>query len=402
MRNSDGKITKVAIVTDPHSWTRHRFVCHQRRFLWRLHGSTPDVNMRRSFFQSVLPFKPEAVLFLGDYFDGGPFPPEEEWYESLSRFKHVFGLNSQGNVKDIPTFYIPGNPMMESSKGIGIRDAKSNPNVLLTHIPLYRPDQTPCGPHRASSVINQRLWRHFQDQEVNVSELHHYGIIKEVIRVDQTCKLKLSSVVFYSCESSISTLVLSGHDHDQCTLTHKSEAGFVTEHTLGTVSWYLSLLVLTILALLLWPNHGISFLNNAAECVSGVMKLSFLSGVTKEKNEDENYEYEMVWDAEWSMHLVKKVLQAPVKRQSDKALLERGNAVMRSAARKNASEEIQVVRDSNVGVGVSDPVMRSASKSRTKLVIQRVIRTIMMSIVIAAFNVPIYMMLFFKDWIEKK
>ncbi|KAL0660265.1 hypothetical protein Bca4012_080850 [Brassica carinata] len=132
------------------------------------------------------------------------------------------------------------------------------------------------------------------------------------------------------------------------------------------------------------------------------MKLSFLSGVTKEKNEDENYEYEMVWDAEWSMHLVKKVLQAPVKRQSDKALLERGNAVMRSAARKNASEEIQVVRDSNVGVGVSDPVMRSASKSRTKLVIQRVIRTIMMSIVIAAFNVPIYMMLFFKDWIEKK
>ena len=81
--------------------------------------------------------------------------------------------------------------------------------------------------------------------------------------------------------------------------------------------------MLTILALLLWPNHGISFLNNAAECVSGVMKLSFLSGVTKEKNEDENYEYEMVWDAEWSMHLVKKVLQAPVKRQSDKALLER-------------------------------------------------------------------------------
>lgn len=53
------------------------------------------------------------------------------------------------------------------------------------------------------------------------------------------------------------------------------------------------------------------------------MKLSFLSGVTKEKNEDENCDYEMVWDAEGSMHLVKKVLQAPVKRQSDKSQIER-------------------------------------------------------------------------------
>jgi hypothetical protein len=45
-------------------------------------------------------------------------------------------------------------------------DAQSHPRVLLTHIPLYRPDQTPCGPHRGSSVIDQRFWRHSQDQEV--------------------------------------------------------------------------------------------------------------------------------------------------------------------------------------------------------------------------------------------
>lgn len=86
---------------------------------------------------------------------------------------------------------------------------------------------------------------------------------------------------------------------------------------------YLSLFVLTLLALLLWPNHGISFLNNAADSISNVMKLIFLSGVTKEKNEDENCEYEMVWDAEGSMHLVKKVLQVPVKRQNDKSQIER-------------------------------------------------------------------------------
>ncbi|KAG2304654.1 hypothetical protein Bca52824_033305 [Brassica carinata] len=33
------------------------------------------------------------------------------------------------------------------------------------------------------------------------------------------------------------------------------------------------------------------------------MKLSFIGSVTKEKNEDENCDYEMMWDAEGSMHL---------------------------------------------------------------------------------------------------
>lgn len=78
--------------------------------------------------------------------------------------------------------------------------------------------------------------------------------------------------------------------------------------------------------------------------------------------------------------------------------------MLRSAARKNANEQIELVMDSdvNAGAGGSDLLMRSASKSRTKLVIQRVIRTIMMIIVIAALNVPIYMMLLFKDWIEQE
>lgn len=34
-------------------------------------------------------------------------------------------------------------------------DDKVHPRVLLTHIPLYRPDGTYCGPQRSSPVINQ-------------------------------------------------------------------------------------------------------------------------------------------------------------------------------------------------------------------------------------------------------
>ncbi|CAN8321705.1 unnamed protein product [Cochlearia groenlandica] len=480
---SDAKFTKVAIVTDPQLMDKTSFRLSSKTLALEVAQFYTDINMRRSFFQSILPFKPDVVLFLGDYFDGGPFLPEDEWHESLSRFRHVFGLNSQGKVGDIPTFYIPGNHdvgysrvashkqdvidryekefdmrnrrfMIGSVEFISIdaqaidgnpqtdstldvwkfvqnvsSDARSHPRVLLTHIPLYRPDQTPCGPQRRSSVIDQRFWRHFQDQEV---------IYQNYITPESSKKL---------LELIKPILVLSGHDHDQCTITTQdSKNESITQHTLGTISWqqgniypsfmllsvpnavnqnssdldtmlhtglcflpcqlfiyiwYLSLFVISLLALLLWPNHGVGFLNNTADCISNVMKLSFLSDVTKEKNEDEDCEYEMVWDAEGSMHLVKKALQAPAKRQSDKPLVERGNAVMRSAARKNASDQVELAMDSNANASGSDSMVRSASKSRTKLVIQRVIRTIMMIIVIAALNVPIYMMLLFKDWIEK-
>ncbi|MCI15682.1 calcineurin-like metallo-phosphoesterase superfamily protein, partial [Trifolium medium] len=68
-----------------------------------------DLNMRRSFFSSILPFKPDVILFLGDYFDGGPYLLDEEWQESLNRFKHIFGLNAQGKYTDKEVYYIPGN-----------------------------------------------------------------------------------------------------------------------------------------------------------------------------------------------------------------------------------------------------------------------------------------------------
>lgn len=37
-----------------------------------------DLFMRRAFLASVMPFKPDMILFLGDYFDGGPILSDEE------------------------------------------------------------------------------------------------------------------------------------------------------------------------------------------------------------------------------------------------------------------------------------------------------------------------------------
>lgn len=37
-----------------------------------------DIFMRRAMLASIMPFKPDMVLFLGDYFDGGPVLSDEE------------------------------------------------------------------------------------------------------------------------------------------------------------------------------------------------------------------------------------------------------------------------------------------------------------------------------------
>lgn len=37
-----------------------------------------DLYMRRAFFASIMPFKPDVILFLGDHFDGGPYLSDEE------------------------------------------------------------------------------------------------------------------------------------------------------------------------------------------------------------------------------------------------------------------------------------------------------------------------------------
>jgi len=78
---------------------------------------------------------------------------------------------------------------------------------------------------------------------------------------------------------------------------------------------------------------------------------------------------------------------------------------MRAAARKTTAQEGEHSVNVDMASGIAlDPIGRippRAGKSRTKVIIQRLIRTLRMFTVIAAVNVPLYMMLLFKDWIDK-
>lgn len=78
---------------------------------------------------------------------------------------------------------------------------------------------------------------------------------------------------------------------------------------------------------------------------------------------------------------------------------------MRSVARKpNAQEtDASIPTDVTLHIGLDAAVKAQprTNKSKTKMVIRRLVRTLSIIIIVAAFNVPLYMMLLFKDWIDK-
>ena len=79
-----------------------------------------------------------------------------------------------------------------------------------------------------------------------------------------------------------------------------------------------------------------------------------------------------------------------------------GNVVARATAGKH-----QLEPDSSILVEMGSEVISEdgarlarPSKSKVRKVLQRLFRVIQSIVVIAALNVPLYMMLLFKDWID--
>ncbi|KAL4589325.1 hypothetical protein LXL04_002231 [Taraxacum kok-saghyz] len=471
--SNPGDYVKIAVITDPQLMDRTSLHLAPKSPTLEIAQFYTDIYMRRAILGSITPFKPDVILFLGDYFDGGPVLSDEEWHDSLNRFTHVFDIKTLERATNNRVYFISGNhdigyaayhsrmPQVISryEKVFGSRNYKftagevefivvdaqtldghlqqnqtaetwkfvnsvsreshSPPRVLLTHIPLFRQDWTSCGPHRSSPIINQRISRATDDHEI---------VYQNYLTEETTNKL---------LDSIKPVLVLSGHDHDQCSVTHVAKHGPVSEETLGTVSWqqgnlypsfmlltaskltvsndsdyvsthlcflptqlfiyiwYILLFVVTLLVVLLWPTNGFNIQLHISEFMSDILGI-FKS--TKEKNEDENCEYEMVWDAEGSMHLIKKASKVVPTRSTER--VERGNATMRAVGKKQISQEINVTMPQDVSDGGKLGGIKTKS-SNMRVVVRRLMRVFRVISVVAAVNVPIYIMLLFSDWIDK-
>lgn len=76
--------------------------------------------------------------------------------------------------------------------------------------------------------------------------------------------------------------------------------------------------------------------------------------------------------------------------------------MIRPTAKKHPSQDIEVPMNTDPIMDV-DPtwtISARTSKSKTKIMIQRFVRTFRMLTIIAAVNIPLYVMLLFKDWID--
>ncbi|KAL6878446.1 hypothetical protein ACP4OV_012616 [Aristida adscensionis] len=440
---------KVAVVADPQLMDSTSLRLPRTSIALQAVEFYTDLNMRRSFQSVILPFKPDVVLFLGDHFDGGPYMSDEEWHESLFRFKHIFSLNDQGTNTPIPVYYLSGNHdigysafhsvhpevlsryekefgsrnyqfsagkvdfvVVDAQTLDGAKESKerssswefikklspgnaSNPKVLLTHIPLYRSDNTPCGPHRSSPVINQRISYSGLDQ----------GIAYQNYLSKKTSDLLLNLLK--------PVLVLSGHDHDQCTVVHSTPVGPVTEQGNLYPSFmllsagpkvYICQFVVTILLLVFWPTNGLSSLPYADTLVSFMRSVGAeLFSRTKEKDDEEDGEYDMVFDAEGNMQYVKKAVAKAPSVSSDSRTMGRGSVVARPTARKQQLEPDPsvLIEMSSDSISEDGGKLSRPSKSKIRKVLQRLFRVVQSVVIIAAVNVPLYMMLLFKDWIDR-
>lgn len=73
-----GNYVKIAVVADPQLMDKTSLGLPPKSLALEISQFYTDLFMRRAFLASILPLKPDAILFLGDYFDGGPSLSDEE------------------------------------------------------------------------------------------------------------------------------------------------------------------------------------------------------------------------------------------------------------------------------------------------------------------------------------
>ncbi|KAG0564299.1 hypothetical protein M758_8G095400 [Ceratodon purpureus] len=472
-------VIRIAVIADPQLTDRTSYNQKPGSLALRLTQFYSDIYMRRAFRSSVLGKKPDQIIFLGDLLDGGPILAPEDWQESLKRYEHIFD-QSEGGVEpgrqkpSIPVYTLPGNhdlgyeamesanteaveryrrvfgPLehnvtiggvefvfvdaqaLDGSGGIATRswnfvkqkaiEKNNHVRVLVTHMPLFRPDDTPCGRDRASPVINQRM----NYQPYQPFHITYQNYVTE----------KSSSKLLNNLKP---VMVLSGHDHDQCFILHKSKQGYVPEHTLGTFSWqqgnhfpsfmlltvssnaskgasredvvasrlcwlpvqiaiyiwYGVLLVITLLALMLWPSQGIA-VNWFVEQTKSVAAELFKS--QKVKLKDEDVEWEMIWDAEGGMHLLNKGPKVvPPLVESTGTPPKRGNVARRAGHDLSMDSVVKMPT-------VSSPMSQSPSTFMRRVRIRtipfsaKVFQTLSPVVVLATLNFSFYVLLLMKDW----
>lgn len=248
------KPTHVLVIGDPQILDRHSYP-GRLPILKYITQVLVDINMRKSWREATR-LRPDAVIFVGDMMDSGRLPmPDAEYEAYYNRFKAIFTSDQDVPEYFIPGNHDIGLriPTSESQKareryashfgpfnshvtmagynlvmldalGLAeedylrersgmpfgdlqpvsggtvkfvetVADSIKPPVILFSHIPLYRPDDTDCGPSREIGTIREGFGESYQNL---LSQAATEFLLRE---------LKPS-------------LIFSGDDHDYCEYNH--------------------------------------------------------------------------------------------------------------------------------------------------------------------------------------
>eukprot|EP00741_Cyanophora_paradoxa_P020293 tig00021244_g19587.t1 len=272
---SGKEVQRVALIADPQLTDRYSRDAYPRtgpvREVVQLYS---DVYMKKAFRHVLGSLRPDAVVFLGDVFDGGRHASDAEFDESLARYQRVFGQQPAGRARargapgPVPVYHIagnhdvgigreirpdvaarfeaafgpsnhvialggfslvavnapalaggPGDPLHDETLGFVRRlsaEARGGDlRVLLTHIPLHRPEGSGCGAARRPEPLRQCAGEGYQC-------LLEEGVSRELLAAVRPLH------------------VFSGDDHFDCSVEHAAAGApgpGVPEETLATFSW---------------------------------------------------------------------------------------------------------------------------------------------------------------------
>ncbi|KAJ2898496.1 hypothetical protein IWW38_001374 [Coemansia aciculifera] len=271
----------VALIADPQIVDQYSY--DQTGLLLRITEFFTDIYIRKAYSVLQTIRRPQTIIFLGDMFDGGREWEDEQWLEEFERYKSIFQNRFPNTV---PVYNMAGNhdigigntvvkhaldryhkyigptnqvltigghqvvlldsltlesdtPAVSAASRqlvdrLGNETTTEMPRLLFTHVPLWRPNETYCGPLRQSPdkfLLNRRGYQ-FRDQLFQNTTSYLLNAIQPVA-------------------------VFSGDDHDTCTVSHPLNSGkSAVEYTIGALGWASGVPIASYGLLTLYPSSN--------------------------------------------------------------------------------------------------------------------------------------------------
>lgn len=262
----DANAKHIAIIADPQIIDDYSYP-GRNGFLKLVTRVVTDRYVARNFRLLHRRLRPDMIVFLGDLMDGGrEIENDEAWKLEYQRYRRIFPLTpSVVQIESVPGNHDVGcansiiphayerfeehfgkgnkihpyagfnlvtldsNALMNTADPSVQKPAREllnyltenrkdfDPTIILSHIPLYRPEGSTCGARRESSRT--------------LSRTQGYQYITEI---DQA----LSNEILENIQPKY---IFSGDDHDSCVFTHRWGAeGTSEEHTVKSFSMAMS------------------------------------------------------------------------------------------------------------------------------------------------------------------